>query len=185
MRTTLPLLCLLLTPTDHVVNALRTGKYCFSGCELTLNYLHFNDVGAASEKEASCQSKLRAASLYLCIDGYCGGQGREEWLRGKNETCRQLANTPIPPYSLVAEITPEERAALRRVSADEAFAHPMLGEIVVPDETLFERAFTTLVWRRSSFTGLSNSASRTPLITNMKYTWCTGKHRQLSLIIFC
>jgi hypothetical protein len=151
MRTTLLLRCLLLTSNHFVAFAFRTGKYCFAGCDLSLSYVWFNDTGAASAKIASCQSKLRATSLYLCIDGYCGNGGREEWLQSTNETCRQLANGSMPPYSIVTEYGPDERAALKRLNADEAFAQPLLGEVVLPDEHFFERAFSTLVRHPPAF----------------------------------
>jgi len=154
MRTTLFLRCLLLTSNQFVAVALRTGKYCFAGCDLGINYVRFNDTGAASGKTASCQSQLRAASLYLCIDEYCGDGGKEEWLRGTNETCRRLANTSMPPYSIVTEYGPDARAALRRLDADEAMVQPLLGEVVLLDEPFFERAFSTLVWLALPFSSV-------------------------------
>jgi hypothetical protein len=144
MRVSIPA-CVLLSSIFHVADTLKAGKYCFAGCDLTLNYVGFNDTSSVPKRMASCQSKLRALSLYLCIDEYCSDEGRGDWLQGTNDTCQWSANASLPPYSIVAEYGPEERAALKRLSADEAFSQPTLGEEVLPDEPFFQRAFDTLV----------------------------------------
>lgn len=131
------------------VAALHSGKWCFAGCELALNYADFNDTDAGSKKIRSCQSTLRATSLYLCIDEYCDERGRSEWLRVSNETCIGIANATLPPYDIIAGYSPQERAEIRRLSADEALTYPTAGEVLIPEESFFERAFTTLVWPRS------------------------------------
>jgi hypothetical protein len=139
------LACVLLSSRYYVADALKAGKYCFAGCDLILNYVGFNDTSGVPKKVASCTSKLRALSLYLCIDEYCSDGGRGDWLLDMNDTCQRFANASLPPYSIVAEYGPEGRAALKRLSADEAFSQPILGEEVLPDEVFFQRAFDTLV----------------------------------------
>lgn len=125
--------------------AQRSGKWCFEGCETTINYANFNDTGPGSKKVRSCNGVLRATSLYLCIDEYCEEPGRLEWLQDANETCFQRANTPLPPYHIIDRYNDEQRVSFRRISADEAFTTPTLSEIVLPDHDFFERAFTSLV----------------------------------------
>jgi hypothetical protein len=140
------LLHVLLTPNKNVVIGQKYGEHCFMGCELSINYVDFNDMGLALRKVEPCQSKLRATSLYLCIDEYCSDQGKEEWLWATNKTCQLIANTSMPPYDIIAEYGPDRRAALRRVSAAEAFAHPLMKEPWLPDGPFFTRAFKTIVW---------------------------------------
>jgi hypothetical protein len=129
------------------VDALRSGKWCFEACELNLNYAEFNDTDLArgSHKIRACQSRFRSISLYLCVDEYCEGGGRVEWLETLNETCASIANTTLPPYDLVNNYPPEDRVAIKRLSAEEALTSPRVGEIAIPEKTFFERAFTTLV----------------------------------------
>lgn len=127
--------------------ALRSGKWCFGGCETVVNYATFNDTGTGtgSKKARSCEGILRATSLYLCIDEYCKESGRTAWLQDANNTCIQRVNATLPPYGIIDQFGPEERSRFKRLSADEAFTWPTLNEVVIPDEGFFERAFTTLV----------------------------------------
>ncbi|KAF1968416.1 ferric-chelate reductase-like protein [Bimuria novae-zelandiae CBS 107.79] len=127
---------------SHV--ALRSGRWCFGGCETVVNYANFNDTGSDSKKVRLCEGILRATSLYLCIDEYCEENGRDAWLQDTNETCHQRVNASLPPHSIIDKYGPEERAEIKRLSAEEAFTWPTLSEIVIPDVKIFERAFRTL-----------------------------------------
>lgn len=141
------LLSALLAITD-VTAALRSGKHCFGGCDLTLNYIDFNDTGPSlSKKIRSCRSVLHAQSVYLCYAVYCGEEGRGEWLRGLNETCEATVGENIPPWSVVEDYAQDDIARVRRLHADEASWErkpPPFGEVVIPDGAFFERAFKTL-----------------------------------------
>ncbi|KAF1961944.1 ferric-chelate reductase-like protein [Byssothecium circinans] len=144
-----PLLFFLLLVTCYffTANALRSGKWCFEGCELSLNYAEFTDVNTTlgSHKTRACQSRLRSASLYLCVDEFCEDTGREEWMEGVNQTCRRLANVELPPYEIIDEYPKDGgREGIKRLSADEAFSFPKVGEVVIPEGRLFVRAFETL-----------------------------------------
>lgn len=124
------------------------GKYCFDACDLTLNYVDFNDTNSALSKKRTCQSVLHAKSQYLCIDLYCDNEGRDGWLRNVNETCKRTVGQPIPPWSVIDEFPPEEVSRLRRLRAEEAMwntRNPPLNEVVIPEEAFFKRAFKTLV----------------------------------------
>lgn len=127
------------------VSALGTGKWCFAGCELNLNYVDFNDTDPGSKKVRSCKSALRATSLYLCIDEYCVAKGHGEWLQEGNATCQRLADVSLPPYDIIAGYSPEDRARIKRLTAEEALEFPKLGKLVLPDASFFERAYRTLV----------------------------------------
>ncbi|KAF2641167.1 ferric-chelate reductase [Massarina eburnea CBS 473.64] len=109
-----PFLLLLSTWSFSSAEALRSGKWCFEGCELTLNYAEFNDtkLSLGSHKTRACQS--------------------------------QMANVSLPPYEVIDEYPKDERGEIKRLSADEGLRFPRLGEIVIPEEGFFERAFTTL-----------------------------------------
>lgn len=175
MRSTACVLLLLAnTAAAHV--ALRSGEWCFGGCETGVNYVKFNDTGAGSKKTASCESRLRAASLYLCLEEYCEEGGREGWLRGRNETCGRKGNVTLPPFSIIDGYGPDERNGVRRMSAEEAFSWPMLGEVVIPDEELFERAFTTLVRYLQHGKAVSNLCARTPRTTSTTSIGSTGMY---------
>ena len=137
------LLLLSHTVLGHV--APRSGEWCFGGCETAINYAKFNDTGSGSKKIRSCESRLRATSLYLCFEEYCTNDGRDAWLENANEACRIKSNATMPPFNIVDRYSPDERNNIRRLSAEEALLWPTLNEVVIPDENLFERAFTTLV----------------------------------------
>ena len=129
--------------------ALRAGKHCFGGCELTIAYVGFNDTPPGlSRKKSECLSELKTTSLYLCIEEFCTASGRESWLNDKNEMCVRLGNQTLLPYEIVREYSPEDIASLRRLHLDEASRGSgalVLDEIVIPDETFFGTAFRTLV----------------------------------------
>ncbi|KAF2265258.1 hypothetical protein CC78DRAFT_515778 [Lojkania enalia] len=142
MRSLIPVLSLVLFYNG--VAALRSGNHCFDGCRLTLDYVDFNDTSPAPKKKIrSCQSVLHAKSLYLCINSYCEEFGREDWLRVKDETCLALANTTLPPYSIIANYTRDDLAKVHRLRIEETPV--LLREIIIPDEVFFNRAFRTLV----------------------------------------
>lgn len=166
------LLLLLLGACDAVVT-LRSGKYCFEGCDLTLSYVDFNDTDAVlSKKIRTCRSVLRATSLYLCAEEYCVETGRDEWLRDSNETCLRL-NQALPPYSIVKHYTPEDVAGIRRLQAKEGMWNsksPPVGEVVLPDQAFFERAFKTLVRRYLANYQSSLTASLGLCIFRSKYS---------------
>ncbi|OAF99372.1 ferric-chelate reductase [Paraphaeosphaeria sporulosa] len=135
---------LLLSTRTIAAHVVRSGKWCFGGCETVVNYATFNDTSPGSKKARSCEGILRATSLYLCIDEYCAESGRKAWLQDANETCIERVNATLPPYEIIDRFGPQERSGFKRLSADEAFTWPTLDEIVIPDEEFFERAFTTL-----------------------------------------
>ncbi|KAF2279748.1 uncharacterized protein EI97DRAFT_413032 [Westerdykella ornata] len=139
---------LLFVHTRHVAAAVRRGGHCFDACDLTLTYLDFNDTDRAlSKKSRTCQSALHATSLYLCIDEHCVEDGREEWLDGVNGTCQNAAGISIPPWTIIDTFTPEDRAHVRRLKAEEGMWYsrgPPLNEVVLPDDDFFDRAFKTL-----------------------------------------
>lgn len=123
----------------------REGKWCLDGCELVINYAKFNDTGAGSKKIQSCESTIRATSLYLCIDEYCGSSGLLDWLQSANATCHEKSNATLPPYNIIDRYGPNDRAGFKRLGADEALTFPMLDEVIIPEERLFARAFDTVV----------------------------------------
>lgn len=134
----------------YVTAALRSGKHCFGGCDLTLNYIDFNDTEPGlSKKIRSCRSVLHATSVYLCYDVYCEEDGREQWLRGLNETCEKTVGESMPGWSVVEGLTDEDIERVRRLRADEASWQrrpPPFGEVALPDEVFFDRAFMTLTY---------------------------------------
>ena len=125
--------------------SLRYQKWCFDGCELNINYVNFNDTEAGSKKFRSCHSLQRATSLYLCFHEFCVDEGRNEWIDSASETCQRLANTTLPPYDIISNFTPEQIAGIRRLGADEAMTFPLLNEVIIPDESFFQRSHSTLV----------------------------------------
>jgi hypothetical protein len=152
-------LVLLLGTICDAVYALRSGRHCFGGCELTLDYVNFNDTDPSlSRKRRSCQSMLHTISLFLCIDNYCTAGGRERWLRTSNETCETTTNETLPPFKIIDTWSSEDVARLRRLRAEEGMwnSEPLLlGEIVIPDEAFFERGYKTLVLLFRSIPDLS------------------------------
>lgn len=150
---------LLAISTFRIAAALESGKWCFAGCELALGYVDFNDTGAGAKKITSCRSRLRATSTYLCIDEYCSKDGRENWLHSANETCQHNSNVFLPPFEIIADYTPEDRARIERLTADDAFGYPTLEGVVIPEKSFFERAFKTLVGAQSIPTASAGSLS--------------------------
>ncbi|KAF1834927.1 ferric-chelate reductase [Decorospora gaudefroyi] len=99
----------------NVAKALYSGKYCPLACETSINYATFNDT--------------------------------DPWLSKKDQKpwCDEYAGVTLPYFhDIVRRWTSEEKAEVRRLSAEEALQFPYLGEIVIPKETFFERAFTTV-----------------------------------------
>jgi predicted ferric reductase len=142
-------LLLFLLGICDVAVALRSGKYCFEGCDLTLAYVTFNDSNAAagSKKIRTCLNELHWTSLYLCFHEYCNDAGRDLWIAEQNDRCLRLGNVSVPSYSIIDEYSPEDVAGLRRLRAGEGMwdSEPMvLSEAALPDQPFFERAFKTL-----------------------------------------
>jgi hypothetical protein len=132
----------------HVTSATYSGKYCPLACETSINYVSFNDTNPSlSRKIGSCRSKLRTTSLYLCFDEFCKQDGQtQEWIKGQTSWCDEHANVTLPSFpDVVDRWTPDEKASVRRIAADELLKFPHLGEIIVPDASFFDRAFTTMV----------------------------------------
>lgn len=147
MRATTTIFFISLLSLTDVTTALYSGKWCPRACDLTLNYATFNDTAQASRKVRSCQSELRTTSLYLCFEEYCNDDGeREIFLDEVGAWCEEHAGVTLPNYQdVVDRWTPEDRARVKKFSADEGLKFPILDVVVVPDEQFFERGFTTLV----------------------------------------
>ena len=142
------LLLLFLFGASNAASNLRTGTHCFDACDLTLNYVDFNDTDRSlSKKVRTCGSVFHASSLYLCADVYCEENGREEWLAGANKTCEETVGERLPSWSVIEEYTEEDVAGLRRLRAEEGLwdsEKVVLGEVVIPDQDFFGRAFRTI-----------------------------------------
>ncbi|KAF2714712.1 hypothetical protein K504DRAFT_456908 [Pleomassaria siparia CBS 279.74] len=127
------------------VFALESGRSCFEGCLYALNCLDFNDTNPAlSRQTRTCQSVLRATSLYLCVEKYCTDEGRANWLNKNNATCQTSTGVSLPPYDVIAG---HDFDGVRRLKAEEGMcgsAPIHLGEPTIPDDLFFERAFRTL-----------------------------------------
>jgi len=141
-------LFLILAGTWGAAATLRSGKNCFEGCLYTLGCVTFNDTSPAlSRKIRTCKSTFRATSLFLCIHNYCNEDGRIEWLKGQNGTCQKTTGVGLPPYDVIAEYL-GDIGGVRRLTAEEGFCDGnavTLGEVTIPVERYFERAFRTLV----------------------------------------
>lgn len=146
MRVSSTLLCL--PYLLHVTNALYSGRFCPSSCDLTLGYAIFNDTDSwLSRKVRQCRSELRISSLYLCFGEYCKDDGqREKWIKDQSLWCDEFAGVTLPAYhDIVDQWRSNDIAQLRRLNIDEAISAPVLEEVVLPDPSFFERSFTTMV----------------------------------------
>jgi hypothetical protein len=138
----------LLYAFTHVTNALCAGKYCPLACETSINYVTFNDTDSwLSRKVRQCRSEFRVTSLYLCFDEYCkDDEETEAWLGDQTSWCEEHAGVTLPTFRDVMDRwTPDGKAEVRRLHADQALSFPSLNEIVIPDGRFFQRAFSTLV----------------------------------------
>ncbi|KAF2742778.1 ferric-chelate reductase-like protein [Sporormia fimetaria CBS 119925] len=141
------LLVTLSTKVRDVEGKRLPRMHCFDGCDLTLNYVEFDDTARLSKKSKRCHSTLHAKSLYLCLDQYCSSTGREDWLRSANHTCKATADIWLPPWEVIDGYTPEDIAGLRRLKAEEGMwnSHtPPLHEVVMPAPDFVDRAARTL-----------------------------------------
>jgi hypothetical protein len=132
----------------HVASALRSAKWCPAACHLSLSYVTFNDTDLwLSRKVRTCRSELYTTSLYLCFSEYCEEDGEAgKLIAEKSSWCEEHAGNTLPLYhDVVDSWTGEDLALVRRLDADVAFRAPVLTEVEIPDESFFERAFTTLV----------------------------------------
>jgi hypothetical protein len=130
----------------HVTNALYSGKFCPSACELALSYPSFNDTDTwLSKKVRSCRSELHITSIYLCFEQFCTDDGeREKWIREHKPWCDEFAGVTLPAfYDVVDAWSAQDKAGVKRLDAHEAMLFPVLGEVVIPKERFFGRAFTT------------------------------------------
>ncbi|KAF2852580.1 ferric-chelate reductase-like protein [Plenodomus tracheiphilus IPT5] len=131
----------------NVAAALRSGKYCPVACDTTLNYATFNDTDSwLSRKVRSCRSDLRITSLYLCFDEYCKDDGfKLEYIEEQSRWCDEHAGVTLPEYHELVDRWKSDRThVVARLSAEYAFKWPVLEVVVIPDLSLFERAFTTI-----------------------------------------
>jgi hypothetical protein len=129
-------------------HALYSGKYCPLACETGVNYVTFNDTNSSlSSKVRGCRSELRVTSLYLCFDEFCTRDGEiEKWIDNQKPWCEEYANVTLPSFHDVLDRwTPDDKAEVRRLAADEAFEFPTINEVVIPNDDLVRRAFTTMV----------------------------------------
>lgn len=131
-----------------VAVTLRSGRYCPVACDTTLNYATFNDTDSSlSKKVRSCQSGLRVTSFYLCLDWYCEfDKSSASYVGEQSEWCDKHAGGALPGYhQLVNHWKTQHGTNVTKLRADEAFEWPNLYQVVIPDSSFFERAFTTIV----------------------------------------
>jgi hypothetical protein len=131
----------------HVTHALKSGNFCPSACAFTLGYPSFNDTDTwLAKKVRSCRSELHITSLYLCFDHFCEDDGeRENWISNQRPWCDEHAGVALPAFhDVVDRWSVDEKARLKRLDAQEAMSSPVLGEVVLPDDRFFDRAFTTM-----------------------------------------
>jgi hypothetical protein len=132
----------------HVVTALRSGRWCPAACDLSLNYVTFNDTEPwLGRKVRACRSELHVTSRYLCFREYCEEDAEiGKLIVEQSAWCDEHAGAALPLYHDVVDLwMGEDVAGVKRLEADDAFKAPVLTEVVIPDEAFFERAFTTLV----------------------------------------
>jgi hypothetical protein len=132
-----------------VAHSLYSGIYCPLACETSINYVTFNDTDPSlSRKIRACRSDLRVTSLYLCFGEFCKQDGQaERWIEKQNSWCESYANVTLPSFhDVVDQWTPDEKAEVRRLKAEEALEFPRVGDVVIPSDMLVKRAFTTMVW---------------------------------------
>lgn len=121
------------------------GEMCFNACRIALQPM-FNDVEFDTSPLAqSCHSRLRLTSLYLCLRVYCQGSHQSEGLDNLNRTCLDHAESPLPPFNIIANYTDHAISGLRHLQREEAVYTATLGEVVVPSDRLFDLSFKTHV----------------------------------------
>jgi hypothetical protein len=67
-------------------------------------------------------------------------------LKKYNQTCQNYANMTLPPLSIVDNYTEDEVASLRPLQPEEVDGRTIMGEVVIPSESLFELMYDTMVW---------------------------------------
>lgn len=124
---------------------------CAGGCELALSHLSFLDTASnLSYYEIQCGSQLRTKSVYSCMKVYCRPH---EILAGRerlNEDCERYGNLPLPPFSIVDNISHADIATFRHVGPDEFDVGLELGKPAFPDRPLYDLAYRTKdAWNES------------------------------------
>lgn len=133
---------------NYVTATLYNGKFCPLACELTLNYVTFNDTDAwLSKKVQSCKSALRATSLYLCFDRFCERETDiDVWIQGQRPWCEQHAAIILPAFhDIVDKWSSDDKAAARRLEVEEALNLTTQNDVIIPSDAFFHRAFVTMV----------------------------------------
>ncbi|KAH7379419.1 ferric-chelate reductase [Phaeosphaeria sp. MPI-PUGE-AT-0046c] len=131
----------------HVTQALLLGKFCPSACEFTLQYVTFNDTDAwLSRKVRACRSQLLITSVYLCFDQYCEYDVEgEKWIHEQSLWCDEHAGVKLPEiHDVLDKWTAEDIASVRRLGLDEAQSGLLVNEVLLPDSSFHERAYTTM-----------------------------------------
>lgn len=132
----------------YVTAELYAGRFCPSACELTLNYVTYNDTDAwLSRKVRACISGLRTTSLYLCFDQFCERETDiNDWIQDQSPWCEEHAGVTLPTFhDVVDKWSLSEKAAVKRLSVEEAMNSTVQFDVIIPYTTFFHRAFTTLV----------------------------------------
>lgn len=125
-----------------------TGKYCPQSCEITLDYVSFNDTDAGlSKKIRHCRSDKHITSVYICLNTYCQSYNADiaQWLDEQDTWCYQHDKQHLPDYhDVIGSWSPEQIAQIRRFDYTESQSWPVFDTVVLPNDSLFERTFSTL-----------------------------------------
>ncbi|KAK2598933.1 hypothetical protein QQS21_005611 [Conoideocrella luteorostrata] len=138
---------LLFAPLVYAAKTAEPWAICSESCQACLQPVHFNDTQLSDLNIVqSCQSGLGLYSTYLCLEIYCGSEYRRLALQERNETCQSALGLSIPPFSIVANLTSDNAADVRRITEDDVFdpSNPA-REIVLPALDFFTAWYDTLV----------------------------------------
>lgn len=177
----------ILITSFHVTDALFSGEFCPSACDLTLNYVTFNDTEPwLSKKIRSCRSGLRVTSSYLCFNQYCADDGSgANWIAEQNLWCEKHAGVRLPDFhDVVGNWTEHDVASIRRLDVDEAKSSPVINQVVLPESHFLDRAFITMVCyvssRRSNMKQLLIVCDRVWPYNSTTFIWYMGRSSQSS-----
>lgn len=170
-------------PEPQTARYYYPGEYCPLACETTINYVTFNDTDPSLLwKVNACRSAFRISSLYLCFDEFCKRDGTvSAWIQSHNHSCLADANITLPSLPhVVDQWKPEDRDRIERLPAAKALSFPSMNHTVLPDNTLFDRAFITVVRNQPVSTKIVNEwlinlRCRKPLTGSTKSTSYMGE----------
>lgn len=147
---------------------------CVSACQEALSGLTFGGTDSPDYYVLTCTNTLRAKSIYVCSKHYCTPSDITPGLDALNSSCRQNGPFPLPPYSIISNVT--DIANLPTIGVEDRNQLNSVETAVLPTKDLFELALRTIVSRNRQHIVTKLMLKRIHGITSGLPTTIMGKY---------